>query len=839
MAVRNPLAGVTLRAARWSATHPWQAILAWLGMVAVAVGLAMVVPSVGTEDSDYYLGESGRAAQMVDDSGLAGADAEMVLITAASTSDSTPGGTSDDASADNADGTVGGGLDQVQAEAAAAELASRMSGLHGVEAVSPPQWNGDRSALLISIQLALDQEDVTELQQVTADVAAQYDALTIRQAGNNSIGAAIDEQVGADLTSAELTSIPITLLLMLIAFGALIAAGLPVLLGATSVIATMGFAAPLSQLIPAEPTSSSMIVLIGMAVGVDYSLFYLKREREERAKGHSTLDAVAIATETSGHSILVSGFAVITSMAGLFLVGGATFNSLAASAILVVAIAVLGSITVLPALLVKLGRWVDRPRVPLLWRLNRRIGSGGISSRIVGPVVRRPVTALVVSVAAIVALAIPSFSMTLHASSLDTLPAGISEVQTYQAISEKFPGEGAVAEVVVQGSAQAQAALLGVQQDALASGHFVSAGDQPIQVSEDGLTSVLSLAMPYDPASPEIDDALEALRGDILPAVMSGTGATYAVGGGAAAAYDAVEHLGSKLPLVIGFILTLTMLMMGFAFRSPALAVVSTVLNLASVGVAFGLMVLVFQNGWGSDLLGFSTPGYLVDWIPMFVLVVLVGLSMDYHVFVLGRVREYVQAGVPNKHAVMRGVEETAGVVTSAAAVMVSVFSIFATLSMIETKMLGVGLAAAILIDATIIRLVMLPAILVLLGDKAWWPGNRASAGGASALGVSALGASTVGASTDSATVEDRSPAAAGSSHPVAVHGSAQLASAGSTPAAQLDTAARLDAAGAPQQVTRDHPAAGPLGAPNLEAATQLDTTAASAYTAQPVSSSR
>ena len=187
---------------------------------------------------------------------------------------------------------------------------------------------------------------------------------------------------------------------MLLAFGALIAAGVPVLLAITSVAATMGIAAPLSHLIHAEPTVTSMIVLIGMAVGVDYSLFYLKREREERAAGHSTLDAVEIAAATSGHSILVSGAAVVASMAGLFIVGGATFDSLASGAIVVVVVDVIGSVTVLPALLAKLGRWVDRPRLPLLWRVNRRIGQGGISRRILAPVVRRPVAALVVSLAA-------------------------------------------------------------------------------------------------------------------------------------------------------------------------------------------------------------------------------------------------------------------------------------------------------------------------------------------------------------------------------------------------------------------------------------------------------
>ena len=262
-------------------------------------------------------------------------------------------------------------LDQAQADEAAAQLARTVRPLPGVTEVSEAQWNPDRTAMLISIQLAKDHDDADPIVDAVDDVRADFPDLDIRQTGDLTLDAAIDDRVAADLSSAEVISLPITLLLMLLAFGALIAAGIPVLLAATSVAATIGIIAPLSHLVPAESTVTSMIVLIGMAVGVDYSLFYLKREREERARGRSTLDAVEIAAQTSGHSILVSGGAVIAAMAGLFLMTDTTFNSLAVGSILVVAIAVLGSITVLPALLAKLGRWVDRPRVPLLWRFNR------------------------------------------------------------------------------------------------------------------------------------------------------------------------------------------------------------------------------------------------------------------------------------------------------------------------------------------------------------------------------------------------------------------------------------------------------------------------------------
>jgi RND superfamily putative drug exporter len=701
---RNPLTAIPLRAARWSATHPWRAILAWLAFVLVAVGLAVAVPTVETTDADYRLGESGRADAMVDESGLAEPTTENVLIH--------PRG---DAALDSAEATT-------TAEAirdGAREVA-------GVDAVSEPQWNPDRSALLISIQLARDREDASALQKLTEQVQSAHPALQVRQAGDLSIDSAIDERVGEDLAAAEGISVPVTLVLMLLAFGALIAAGIPVLLAVTSVAATIGLIAPLSHLVHAEGTVSSMIVLIGMAVGVDYSLFYLKREREERAAGRTTLDAVEIAAQTSGHSILVSGGAVIASMAGLFAIDDATFNSLATGAIVVVAVAVLGSITVLPALLVKLGRWVDRPRVPLLWRLNRRIGRGGISSRVLAPVVRRPVIALVVSGVAVLLLALPALGMKIHSGNLETLPDSIPEVQTFQRLTEEFPVEGTTASLVVRAPASAQTAvgdaLEELDRAAVETAGFVDSGREPIRVSEDGATSVLELAMPFDESDPRVDRAIESLRDGLAPAALDDLGVEYAVGGGAAESLDFVDKQSDSLPLVIGVVLLLTLLMMAFAFRSVPIALISTVLNLISVGVAFGILTLVFQHGWAAGALDFTSPGFVIDWIPLFVLVVLVGLSMDYHVFVLSRVREHVANGLPARVAVEQGIRDTAGVVTSAAAVMVSVFAIFATLSMMEMKMMGVGLSAAILVDATVIRLVMLPAILVLLGDRAWWP---------------------------------------------------------------------------------------------------------------------
>lgn len=695
------LTAVPTAAARWSATHPWRAIGIWFAFVALAVALAVIVPVRGTTEADYRLGESGRAQAMLDDSGLTPASSEAVLITPRS-----------------------GRLDPGAAQRAGAELRDAMARAPGVAGVADLIWSPDRSAALVTVDLREGTTDVAPLVALTQRVQAAHPDLEIRQAGDLSIEDGINERVGADLHRAEFISLPITLALMLLAFGALIAAGVPVLLAGTSVAATMGLAVPISYLLPAEPTTNSMIVLIGMAVGVDYSLFYLKREREERARGASTLDAVAIAARTSGHAVLVSGGAVIASLSGLFLVGGATYNSLAIGSIVVVAVAVLGSITVLPALLVKLGRWADRPRVPLLWRVNRRIGAGGISRRLLAPVVRRPRSALLLALVAAVGLSIPAAGMTLHGANLSTLPGDIPQVGTALRIGQEFPSQGAGSLVVVQAPAQRageiRTALLGLSESVQQHPGFRTWGLDPIAVSADGTVTRLSVAIKTAEEDPATDRAIELLRDELVPSALDGLGVSYAVGGAAATNLDSTNQQRDRLPWLIGFILILTLMIMWAAFRSTRLALLSAGLNLLSVGVAFGVMRLVFQDGHLESWLDFRSPGYVIEWIPVFVLAVLVGLSMDYHVFVLSRVQEYAVAGHTARDAVRLGIGDTAGVVTSAAAVMVSVFAVFASLSMLEMKMLGVGLATAILFDATVIRLVILPAALVLLGDRVW-----------------------------------------------------------------------------------------------------------------------
>lgn len=707
---------VTVRLARWSAEHPWRAVAMWVVFVAVCFVGGSAAGLNEATSADQAIGESGRAGVIVEAGKFDDPATENVLIT-----------------------PRGGTLDQAAAKAAADDAAARLRSVTGVAAVGEPVPARDGSALLLPITMSGDPDTAADrvqpLRDATAQVQDGHPQLRIEQVGGPSINKALDDTLGKDFKRAELLSLPVTLAILIIAFGALIAAGVPVLLALSSVAAAMGLSTLASHLVPATDTTASVILLIGMAVGVDYSLFYVRREREERAKGRSGLDAVEIAAETSGHAVVVSGFAVIISMAGLLLAGDVVFSSLAVGSILVVAVAVTGSLTVLPALLAKLGRWVDRPRVPLLWRLTApRTGRNGEPAKprfwpaVLKPALRAPVATLVISVGLLLALAVPALGMKLKFPGMEDVPRSTAAMQAYDRLTAAFPSNGTSHTVAVRAPAaeadRVSAALTGLADRASADPLFApTETDGPkIRVSDDRQVSVLTVATPYTSRDAEAGQSLDRLRDDLVPAALGGVpGVEYAVGGDIAASEDYAQHVRDKLPIVVGFVLVLTFLVLVLTFRSVVIALSSILLNLLSAGAAYGLLVLVFQGDWAEGLLGFTSMGAIVAWLPLFLFVVLFGLSMDYHVFVVSRIREGIRAGMPNREAVAYGITSSAGVVTSAAIVMVGVFSIFATLSMIDFKQLGIGLAAAILLDATIIRAVVLPALMTMLGDANWW----------------------------------------------------------------------------------------------------------------------
>ena len=527
----------------------------------------------------------------------------------------------------------------------------------------------------------------------------------------------------SQLARAGLLSIPLTLGILLLVFGSLVGASIPLLLGLTSVFATMGLVALPSQIVPMDENISAVILLIGLAVGVDYSLFYIRRERDERRPGRSESAALEAAAATSGRAVLISGVTVMIAMAGMFFSGDKTFMSFAIGTMLVVAVAMIGSLTVLPAMLSWLGDRVDKVRVPLVWRLKRDDGEPRVWGAILDRVLRRPLLSAVAATAVLVALALPALSLHTAISGLDALPKSLKEMQSFNRVNDAFPGESTPAVVAISGDAndpELQAAVAELRAQAIASGQAL----EPIDVEVAPGGKALAVEIPLVGAGTDggSNAALATLREDVIPATIGKVdGIDYAVTGETAASKDWNDAMKSAVPIVFGFVLAFAFLLLLVTFRSVVIPLKAILMNLLSVAAAYGVVVVTFQWGWGESLLDFNSNGGVAAWLPMFLFVILFGLSMDYHVFILSRVREYYDRGLDTEHAVAKGIKSTAGVVTSAAVVMVLVFGVFALMPIVDMKEMGIGLAAAILIDATIVRAVLLPATMKLLGKWNWY----------------------------------------------------------------------------------------------------------------------
>ncbi|HEX6195818.1 MAG TPA: MMPL family transporter [Jiangellaceae bacterium] len=699
------------RIAHWSIRHPWWAIGLWLAFVATAVVVGGSVETRQVTESEVAVGESGRAAEYIE-------SAEF-----------------DDPATDNVLISPEGGWDAATAEEAAADVGSRLAAMDEVAGVGEPVPSPVSDALLVPITLNAEPDEadalIEPIHEEVAAVNTAYPDLRIESVGSTSIGYGIDQTVNEDLGNAGMLSLPITLGVLLVVFGALVAAGVPLVLGFSAVAAATGLWALASQVIPDIGSVPQLILLFGLAVGVDYSLFYLKREREERQRGHGTVDAVRIAAATSGRAVVVSALTTLVALAGLYLSGDAIFRALGTGVMIVVGVAMVGSLTVLPALLVKFGRAMDRPRIPLLWRLTatRAHGEPRLWPRLLAPAFRAPRTTAVVVIGVLVALAVPALGMNMKSPTTDDLPRSIPAVAAYDRMVEAYPSEGDVHEVVVRApadSADAVAASLAelhknVQDDPL----FATGPEPAVTTSLDGSVSILDLGFAYSADDPRAERSLEQLRDTLVPAALASVpDADYAVTGNVALTNDYTSQQVERLPWIIGFVVVLTVGMMALTFRSVVVAGVAGALALLSVSAAYGVLTLVFQHGFAADLLGMNATGRIVDWVPLFLFVILLGLSMDYHVYVVSRIREAAVSGLDIRAAVRAGTARTAGVVTSAAAVMVAVFSIFATLSMVEMQQLGIGLAAAIAIDATLVRLFLLPSLMTVLGRANWWPGG-------------------------------------------------------------------------------------------------------------------
>ncbi|MFJ4503926.1 MMPL family transporter [Streptomyces sp. NPDC088864] len=667
----------------WSAHHRKTAILGWLLFVVLAAGIGGASGMVEMTDAENAAGDSARAEQILSDAGLAHRAGELVMVSSA-----------------EPDGW----------KAAARELATAVENTGEVTGLTDPVVSEDREDALLVFEMKGDPDTAADRVQPVFDAVAgvqeKHSGVTVSQFGDASAGKWLGDLLSDDFKKAEFTAVPLALGILLVAFGAVVAALLPVGLALTACMAAFGLLSLASHQLHLFQTTYSVMFLMGFAVGVDYCLFYLRRERDERAAGRDAETALRIAAATSGRAVLVSGLTVMVAMAGMFLSGLMLFKGFALATITVVFIAMLGSVTVLPALLSWLGDRIDAGRVPLLNRRGKRgrKQSGGFAGRVLRPVLNRPKLFAAGSVAVLLVLAAPAVGMKTESLGLEKQFGSDSALSVaYRQISETFPGGPAPAQVVVEADDITAPAV----RDALAG--------------FDGVTvhrarNVAEFEVPL----PGGEQGLADLREDRLPAAFDGTGARAYVTGEVATSVDFNDQLKRGIAPVFLFITAVTFLLMLFCFRSYVIAVTSIVLNLLSVGAAYGVMTAVFQHGWGAGLIGSEGVGAVESWMPLFVLVVLFGLSMDYHVFVVSRIREARGRGLATRPAIDEGIRATAGAVTGAAVIMVAVFSVFATLSMQDMQQMGVGLAVAVLLDATVVRMVLLPSVMALLGERNW-----------------------------------------------------------------------------------------------------------------------
>jgi RND superfamily putative drug exporter len=710
----NSPRNLAARAGRWSARHPWKAILTWFAFVIAAV---MIGGTVGTDtisDEEYGVGESGAADRAISDA-FPNEDNETVLV------QSEDGVTADDP---GFRATVEDVVRQLEQTDNVVNIKSPLT------PANAGNVSEDGRSALVTFEIpessTRESDELVETSLATVSTLDEsHPGFRIEQFGDASADKELSESFESDFQQAEVTSLPITLIILVLAFGALVAALVPLLLAATAVAAAIGLLGPLSQIWPVDESASSVILLIGLAVGVDYSMFYLRREREERARGAGEDAALETAAATSGRAVLISGITVAVAMAGMYFAGAATFESFASGTILVVAIAVVGSLTVLPAVLSKLGDRVNKARVPFLTPPQERVKrESRLWNGVLNPVLRRPAIAATLGTAVLLVMAIPVLGLKMAVPGIDSLPQDLQVIQTYDRIQAAFPGNQIPAEVVIERGDASQAEVSAAVRELRAETSRSDLFEQPVtvDVSPDRSVTVVEVPIAGDGTNDASYAALAELRDGVIPSTVGQTpGLEANVTGFTAGSDDFNQLMEDRVPIVFGFVFAMAFALLLVTFRSIVIPLKAILLNLLSVGAAYGVVIWIFQEGHLESLLGFESTGAVTSWLPLFLFVLLFGLSMDYHVFILSRVREAYDSGMPTREAVAHGIKTTASVVTAAAIVMVAVFSIFATLSSVEFKQFGVGLAVAILLDATLVRGVLLPAFMKLLGDWNWY----------------------------------------------------------------------------------------------------------------------
>ena len=570
--------------------------------------------------------------------------------------------------------------------------------------------------------------------ETVAEAQAASDGFEILIGGDASINKEASEIVEEDFGFALFLNLPITFVILILAFGALAAAFVPLSLAVAAVITASGILAVISQRYPLSEVYSEIVLLMGLATGIDYALFVISRFRRERRAGRSKEEALLVATSTSGQAVVFAGVTVLLAICGMFLVGDVIFSSLGLSAIVVVALAVIMSVTLLPALLAMLGDNVNWLRVPFL---DRGGEGGGLWGFISDRVLARPAAVAAVTLVALLAMAAPVVTFNLGFNGAKGLPDDVDAKKAVVALEENFTlGLITPAQVVVDAGKDENVFAPEVQSHVeelveLVQAETVSAGNPdapygaPIQtdINDAGDTELIQIPLNADIGEDKAIDAVNRIRNDFIPAAGFGNSPDRALVTGATAGnIDFRDNIMFRTPFVWAFVLGLAFTVLLVTFRSIVIAVKALILNSLSVGAAYGLLVLVFQEGWLLERpLGFEATGIIESWLPLFLFSILFGLSMDYHMFIMSRIKEAYEKGASSDEAIAIGVKATAGTITSAAAIMVAVAVIFVFTRNIGIKQFGFGLATAIFIDATVIRSILLPASMKLLGEWNWY----------------------------------------------------------------------------------------------------------------------
>jgi uncharacterized membrane protein YdfJ with MMPL/SSD domain len=705
---------VTERLARASTRRKWLVISGWmLAVLASAAAIAGLLGTALTTDDDFTgRPEAQRAEQVLKRAfppvrGDRGFRVDEAVIV------SSPRTTAEDPRFDR------------RMSSLAAELRAA-----GAAEVRAGPVSHDRHNALLLVELGGDVEPVVE-RVVAANGQDGFRALIV---GEDSIDEDFSRAADEDLARGELFGLALALIVLVAVFGGVAAAVVPIAVAIASIVIALAVVAGIGQAFVLNFVVVNVLVMMGLAVGIDYSLFVVSRFREERRAGRALDDAVAVAGATASRAVLFSGATVVLALVGMFLVPQTVFRSIAVGAIAVVLVSVLAALTLLPAALAVLGDRIERLRVPLL---GRRAG-GGLWSRVAGVALRRPAASLAAGVAVLVVLAVPYAGIETGTAGVGTLPESFQTRTAYEAIEHAFGPQGtAAAEVVVQGERTPElgAAIAGLR-ETLA--HDPDYGETSVDVAPEAGVTRITVPVDVDATGPEAMAAVKELRERYVPRAFAGLHVETLVGGQSADELDFAVIARDRQPIVFAFVLGFSFLVLVAAFRSIAIPLTAIATNLLSVGAAYGLLVLVFQEGVGADLLGFQRADTVESWLPLLLFTILFGLSMDYHVFLLSRIRERWLATGDTRESIAFGVGTTARLITGAALIMVAVFAGFAGGQLVMFQQMGFGLGAAVLIDATLVRSVIVPSAMALLGRWNWWLPGRPRRGAMLEPGVDA-----------------------------------------------------------------------------------------------------